>query len=266
MTGTVMRRMQPGGAVSPDVSALARDSAWFLDIDGTLIDFAEHPDLAAVDAEIMRILNRLQVVAGGAVALVSGRSVAAIDRLFSPLHFAAAGQHGIERRGADGRLHIHAMPLDRLRTVTPELERLVAQFPDLVFENKGASLALHYRRAPAMRERVENVMHGMLDRLGGDFELQPGKMLVEIRPGGRDKGTAIAEFMAEPPFAGRPPVFIGDDLTDEYGFALVNSMHGHSFKVGAGATSANWRLADARAVRNLLRDFADHHAQGITDP
>jgi trehalose 6-phosphate phosphatase len=140
-----------------------------------------------------------------------------------------------------------------------KLNRLVAQYPGLLLEDKGASLALHYRLAPHLARYVNDTMSSVLDELGDEFELQRGKMLIEIKPSGKDKGTAIAEFMDERPFCGRTPVFIGDDLTDEYGFVLVNSRCGYSVKVGGGASAAHWHLPDATSVRVWLGAFADRY-------
>jgi trehalose 6-phosphate phosphatase len=121
-----------------------------------------------------------------------------------------------------------------------------------VLENKGMTLALHYRRAPELGELAAREMHGIAERLGDGFEMQTGKLVYEIKPSGKNKGSAIAEFMREPPFAGRLPVFIGDDLTDEHGFEVVNRLGGHSVKVGPGRSRARWRLANAAAVREWL--------------
>lgn len=255
--------------VSPHAGALpvpAFDPRWcfFLDIDGTLLEFAERPEAVSADAGLKATLGRLFEAAAGAVALISGRPVADIDRLFAPLRFPAAGQHGIERRGHAGNLHIHAAPVAHLQDAVKKLERLVVRHPGLVFENKGATLAVHYRLAPHLARDVERVMHELHGDLGSEFELQSGKMLMEIKPSGKDKGTAIAEFMDEIPFRGRTPVFIGDDLTDEYGFALVNSRGGHSIKVGEGTSVACWRLADARAVRAWLDATADQFSRAAT--
>lgn len=248
----------------PGVPAFDRNWCFFLDIDGTLLEFAERPDAVAADTDVKAILRDLQEVAGGAVALISGRPVADIHRLFAPLRFPAAGQHGIERRDHSGNLHIHAAPAARLHDAAKRLEQLVAKYPGLVFENKGATLALHYRLVPHLAPDVERTMHELHGDLGSEFELQSGKMLVEIKPGGKDKGTAIAEFMDEVPFRGRTPVFIGDDLTDEYGFALVNRRGGHSIKVGEGPSVATWRLADAQAVRAWLGAIVGQYSQYAT--
>lgn len=237
------------GASAP---ALERNWCFFLDIDGTLLEFADRPGAAVASAEVKSALGDLQAVASDAVALISGRPLADIDRLFAPLHFPAAGQHGIERRDYAGNLHVQAAPAARLHDAAEELQRLVAHHDGLVLENKGAALALHYRLAPHLAYDVERTMRNLQRDLGSEFELQFGKMLVEIRPGGKDKGTAIAEFMNELPFRGRTPVFIGDDLTDECGFELVNQRGGHSIKVGEGASVARWRLTDAGEVRAWL--------------
>lgn len=244
-----------------DMPAFDPDWCFFLDIDGTLLEFAARPEAVAADTGLKTLLRRLFKAAGGAVALISGRPVTDIDRVVAPLRFPAAGQHGIERRDHAGKLHIHAAPAAHLHDAVATLERMVARSPGLVLENKGATLALHYRLAPQHAPEVLRVMRELCADLGSEFELQTGKMLIEIKPGGKDKGTAIAEFMDEVPFRGRTPVFIGDDLTDEYGFALVNSKGGHSIKVGAGPSVANWRLADAPAVRVWLETVADGYSR-----
>jgi len=229
--------------------------AFFLDVDGTLLDIAERPDVSRVGPGLRRLLRGLFDVTGGAMALISGRSVADIDRLFAPSKFCVAGQHGAERRDADGRLHRHRPPDERLRKAEHRLRRMVGAHPDLVLEDKGMSLALHYRLAPELGAEVREVMREVLAEAGEEFEILTGKMVFEIRPGGRDKGTAIAEFMEEKPFRSRVPVFIGDDVTDEFGFRLVNRIGGHSVKVGEGTSAARVRVADARAVRAWLGEI-----------
>jgi trehalose 6-phosphate phosphatase len=237
----------------------ARDWAFFLDIDGTLLEFAARPREVRVSAELLELLGRLHAATGGAVALISGRSVEDIDHLFAPLTFPAAGQHGTERRAADGTVSRHMPPLDGLGRAAADIVRLTAAHSGLVFENKGMTLALHYRLAPALRALAEREMRAIATALGDAFELQTGKFVVEIKPGGKDKGSAIGEFAAEAPFAGKLPVFVGDDLTDEPGFEVVNRAGGHSVKVGPGITRARWHLFDAAAVRGWLAGFVEHH-------
>lgn len=232
----------------------APEWAFFLDVDGTLLDFAAHPQDVFVDPGLRELLAGLHRLSGGALALVSGRSVADVDQLFAPLVFPAAGLHGIERRSASGEIRDPLHAREAIGAVAGRIAAFVAANPGLGFEDKGLALAMHYRRAPYLRSLVEKEMRLVLASLGPGFELQKGKFVVEIRPTGRDKGDAIAEFVQEPPFAGRVPVFIGDDLSDEHGFAVVNRLGGHSFKVGPGITQARWRLFDAPAVRRWLSE------------
>jgi len=246
----MMRRMPP----------FAADWAFFLDIDGTLLEFAARPQEVRVGTELLDLLERLRAATGGALALVSGRPVRDIDRLFAPLELPAAGLHGTERRSANGSMRRHAPPLDNLGRGAAAIVRLTAEHSGLVFENKGMALALHYRLAPALRTLAEREMRAIAAGLGDAFELQTGKFVVEIKPSGKDKGSAIGEFAAEPPFAGRRPVFIGDDLTDEPGFAVVNRIGGHTVKVGPGITRARWHLFDAAAVRRWLASYVEHRS------
>jgi trehalose 6-phosphate phosphatase len=237
--------------------AFASGWAFFLDVDGTLLDIAARPEGVHVTDEKLRLLRALRDATQGAMALVSGRPLAGLDALFSPLTLPAAGQHGIERRDALGRLHHHPVPQARLRATAPQLMAFAGGHPGIVLEDKGASFALHYRLAPELADAVATLMNGLAAQLGEGVEVQHGKMVVELKPAGRNKGTAIEEFMHEPPFAGRTPVFIGDDLTDEHGFEVVNRMGGHSIKVGKGATQARWRSSDAGAVHAWLQEFID---------
>jgi len=243
------------------VPPLSGDWALFLDVDGTLLDHVEHFQAVRAGPAVRALLEDLLRASGGAVALVSGRSADDIDRLFAPLVLPLAGQHGTERRAADGSVRRYAPPLERLGLAAAEIVKLTAAHSALAFENKGMTLALHYRRAPELRERVESSMRGIAAELGPDFELQAGKFVFEVKPSGRNKGSAIEEFLAETPFAGRTPVFIGDDLTDEFGFDVVNRANGHSIKVGAGDSRARWRLPDPPAVRAWLSDWAVRFAR-----
>lgn len=231
--------------------------ALFLDIDGTLARLAHAPDAVEIETPVIDVLSRLARAMNGAIALITGRAITDVDRLFAPLSLPAAGQHGIERRGADGHLASHPEAARKL----DEARHAVAEFADsyagLIFEDKGETLALHYRGAPTARGAAKWLMTQQLERLGPEFMLQHGKMIFEIRPSGRDKGTAIEEFMQEPPFQARTPVFIGDDKTDEDGFRVVNQLGGHAIKVGAGDTAAPWRLSDAAAVLEWLEAYSN---------
>lgn len=231
-------------------------TAWFLDIDGTLLELAATPDGVRVDQGVLNLLTQLREVSGGAVALISGRSVAIVDSLFKPLRLPVAGQHGVERRDAAGVTHYHQANGQTLTAVRHALAIWAAERPGLLLEDKGLSLALHYRQAPALEADVRRFIELMVAASGGDFCLQSGKMVVEIKPTGRDKGTAIREFLDEAPFHGRIPVFVGDDVSDEYGFEIVNRLGGIAIKVGDEPTTASRRLPDVTAVREWLASVA----------
>jgi len=230
----------------------SRSWAFFLDIDGTLLDIAETPDAAEATRSQKSLVRKLHEISGGALALVSGRSLAAIDELFAPLKIAAAGQHGVERRDASGRVHRGSYPRNRLQRAAEAVRDFADAHDGLVFEDKGASFALHYRLAPALEDAARSVVRKAAATLGDWVEVQMGKMVIELKPAGRDKGVAIEEFLREPPFVGREPVFIGDDITDEDGFRVVNRAGGHSIKVGEGRTEARWQVSDPAAVRAWL--------------
>jgi trehalose 6-phosphate phosphatase len=220
--------------------------AYFLDLDGTLIEFADAPGGVRVDGDLHLLLEGLHHASEGAVAIITGRSLADVDALFSGIAFPVAGQHGLERRAADGRVVRHPAPpgLDEARRVlTADLD------PRIEFEDKGLSLALHYRQAPTLGGYAGRLARRAAESAGPDYAVLSGKQIVELKPAGKDKGVAVREFLAEPPFLGRRPLFLGDDVTDEDGFASVNALAGASIKVGAGPTAARWRLRDVRAVR-----------------
>jgi trehalose 6-phosphate phosphatase len=174
--------------------------------------------------------------------------------MFAPLKLPAAGQHGVERRDARGRVHSHPVPEDALRRAASFIRAFAARHEGLVFEDKGASVALHYRLAPQLAGAAHSAVKRAALELGEGVEVQTGKMVAELKPSGRDKGMAIEEFMREVPFKGRVPVFLGDDLTDEQGFEVVNKLGGHSVKIGSGPSVARWRLQDAASVRRWLSE------------
>jgi trehalose 6-phosphate phosphatase len=226
--------------------------AYFLDIDGTLIDFGDTPARTRLAKAHRRLLLRLRRRAGGAVAIVSGRSIADIDRIFHTSQWPAAGQHGAERRDARGRYSRVAAANAALPRVRRLLADAVARHPGLLLEDKGHSIALHYRRVPRLAAYAHRLVRAQLPLLGRSYCVRRGKRVVELNPAGRDKGAAVLAFMAERPFRGRTPVFVGDDLTDEFGFETVNALGGVSVKVGAGATVATMRVRDVRSVWDWL--------------
>lgn len=254
------------GVGVPELERLAAapgEIALFLDVDGTLLQIAERPDAVEVGRGVVALLAHAHRGLGGALALITGRSLADVDRLFAPLALPIAGQHGFERRDAQGRLHLHGRPGVQLARAREQLARLAADRPGVLVEDKGLTLAMHYRQAPDAEPAVCRLAEQLAESSEGALAIQRGKMVVELRPTGKDKGTAIAEFMAEAPFRGRLPVFVGDDLTDEYGFSVVNGFGGLSVKVGEGPTEAATRLTDVAAVRAWLERLA---AAGGTAP
>jgi trehalose 6-phosphate phosphatase len=227
-------------------------SAWcfFLDVDGTLLEIAANPNAVCVEATLLQLLERLHQVSG-AVALISGRAISDLDRRIAN-RLPRAGQHGLERRDAAGRLWLHATPPQAKTHIRNALEPWLKRYPGLILEDKGLTLALHYRQEPALAEQLNALMAQLIVAADGNLVMQKGKYVVEAKPANFDKGTAIEEFLAEPPFQGRHPVFIGDDLNDEHGFAVINRLGGTSIKVGTGSSCATYRLPDVTAVRAWL--------------
>ena len=237
----------------PHPPPLAEDCALFLDIDGTLAEFAATPHEVQIDPQLIDALPLLRARYGGALALVTGRSIADVDRMFPALDVPVAGQHGCERRDALGTMHLHASDPVVLAKLRELFSAFAARHPGLLLEDKGATVALHYRRSPELADDVQSMARSTFASAGWDgYSLSEGKQLVEIRPDGRDKGKAIVDFTHEPPFAGRKPVFVGDDKTDEDGFAAVHALGGWSVKVGRGRTCAQYRLPDIAAARRWL--------------
>ncbi len=227
----------------------APGAAVFLDFDGTLVDLAPTPDGVRLEPGVVEALALLAERHGGALALISGRPVAQIDAMLAPLVLPVAGVHGVERRGADGTLHVAATP-----DVSPVLARaqaLAAVHPGLLVEQKRGAVALHYRLAPELEQLCLQEMTAAVQACPGILLLH-GKMVLEAKPAATDKGGAIAAFLREPPFAGRRPVFAGDDTTDEAGFAFVQQVGGQGVKVGLGPSAANLRLSSPGALRAAL--------------
>ena len=240
------------------------DWALFLDVDGTVLKIARTPDAVEVSESLRIVLEKLRPLLGGALALVSGRTIADLDYLFGPLHLPAAGLHGIERRDAQGRLHSEGKPvaLDEIRKT---LEAFATAHTGVVVEDKTHAIAVHYRQAPTVKAKVRAEVRRLV-AARPELSILGGKMVFEIRPRGIDKGAAIKVFMGEPPFVGRSPIFIGDDITDEDGFTIVNDLGGHSIRVGGRAKSvARFRLPNVTAViewLNWLAEDLEHKGTG----
>lgn len=260
--GQAVKARNADSPTTPELPPATEGHALFLDVDGTLLSIAEHPDAVQVSAELLTLLDTLNQRLCGAVALVSGRTIADLDGLFSPLRLTCAGVHGLERRGADGTVHevASAGHLDPLRA---PLTDFVKAREGLLLEDKHQSLALHYRNAPQHEAEIKSLLADLMGTGTSALELKRGKMVVEVKPAGANKGTAIEAFMEEAPFVGRIPVFIGDDVTDEDGFSSVNQMGGLSIRVGFDETSAaTFTLPDEDAVMAWLQPWAAEDRRG----
>lgn len=240
----------------PPRAALAT-AALFLDLDGTVLDFAERPDAVVIEAGLREALRRLHDALDGALALLSGRPLQQIDALLGLPYAAAAGLHGAELRRPDGRVSVLRPDAARLETLRGHARTLAAGLPGVLLEDKGTALALHYRSVPEAETAVRRAADDLLRVAGAGFALQPGNRVVEIKPAGVDKGTALVALMQALPFAGRVPWMLGDDLTDEHAFEEANRLGGISVIVGARRpTRARHALADPDAVRRWLAALA----------
>ncbi|KGM56577.1 hypothetical protein N799_03225 [Lysobacter arseniciresistens ZS79] len=238
-------------ATLPPPPAIRDDWALFLDVDGTLLEFADTPTGVRVPPGLVDVLAALQQHLSGALALVSGRRLAQLDALFAPLRLPAAGLHGLERRHADHHVDPPTPPT-LLAILHRKAELLAMQYPGALVEDKASTLALHWRGNPAAEQPLRELADAALPWLH-DYRLQAGDGVVELRPVGTDKGDAIAALLGEAPFAGRVPVFTGDDLTDEHGFEVVEQRGGIAVLVGDRRPSlARHRLADPAAVLRWL--------------
>ena len=238
----------------PSLSRLAPFSL-FLDFDGTLVDLAESPGAIAVPRGLPPLLDRLSERLGGRVAVISGRSLDDLRTHLGGSAILLSGSHGAELHYADGRLVPVAAP-PGLAAAREEARSFAAGDVRLLVEDKPAGIALHYRLAPDRAVEAEAFAAALARRTG--LVLQRGNMVAELRPSGLDKGTAVRRLMAEPPFAGARPVFVGDDLTDEDAFAAAVALGGEGVLVGpARATAARWRLSGVDKVIEWLEAAAN---------
>ena len=228
--------------------------AFFFDIDGTLAPIAATPDEAHIPSEILTLIARIQR-AGSPVAMVSGRTIVDIDRMCQPEHFCAAGQHGLEIRHMDGRIYALADNTSVMKHVMRRVQEFQNHYPELLFEYKGLSIAVHYRNAPQLQAQVDIFLNETAVEFSDTIALQKGKMVGELRLKGASKGEAITKLMKTAPFAGCTPVFAGDDLTDEAGFEAVNILGGVSIKIGEGDTRALHRMENPKTLHEWLRTF-----------
>jgi trehalose 6-phosphate phosphatase len=226
----------------------------FLDIDGTLLDIAPTPDAVIVDAPLLGLLRRLERACGGAIALITGRPIAAVDALFNPLQLPVAGVHGFERRNAQGHYFRPSFVGTGLSYLRSEVTALAQSLHGVLLEDKGCAFALHYRQAPDLEDTIRLRVARLVSAALPAFELLDGDHVVEIKPADHDKSTAIEAFMQEEPFSGRIPVFIGDDVTDLDGFAAMKRFNGLAIAVGPRIAGER-RLAGPQDVRAWLESL-----------
>jgi trehalose 6-phosphate phosphatase len=240
-----------------------RQCAILLDIDGTILDIAPTPREVWVPPKLRETLARLQDLTGGALALVSGRLLADIDLIFAPLQLAAVGGHGAELRPIP-----NAEPQRRAAALSPELKRMLATLtqlgPGILVEDKGYSLALHYRLAPDLGPALQAAVVAICDHLpAGMVEILPGKAVVEVKPARVSKALAVAELMQHPPFHNRHPIFIGDDVTDEPVFPVISQFGGLGYSVGRVFAGVEGHFKGPEDVRAWLDQIVANRGDAV---
>ena len=237
--------------LQPPPTDLLDGAALFLDFDGTLVDLAETPDSIRVSPDLGPLLERLRRRLDGRLAIVSGRSLADLERHVPASGIAFSGSHGLELRLADGTCLPLSVPIG-LDDVRAKVAAFAAERDGLLVEDKPAGIALHFRLAPDWAERAADFMACLADERG--WTVQKGNMVVELRPVGATKGDALRAFMTEPKFTAARPVFVGDDLTDEHAFEAAAGLSGAGILVGPPRrTAARYRLDSVEAVGKWLR-------------
>jgi trehalose 6-phosphate phosphatase len=239
----------------PKLPPARDDCALFLDVDGSLLDIAQTPGEVAVGSDLIGLLTEAQYVFGGALALLSGRTIDDLDRLFHPLRLPCAGVHGSERRSACGRRWDLDPDRAFLEFARPVLKDVARRHEGVLLEDKRVALALHTRKARAARREAASVALSLAEGSAGSFVLQWGKEVFELKPAAADKGSALAAFMSEEPFLGRRPVVTGDDATDADAFRCAASLDGISIAVGSDAPAAMYRLPNPATCRDWLRQW-----------
>lgn len=237
-------------------AALTGQIALFLDFDGTLVEIAPSPEDVKIDRRLPGALEALRQRLGGALALVSGRPVALLDAMMTPYRFDAAGLHGAQIRldGAEAPL---AAPSEAVKAAIRKMVRFANAHIGVIVEDKRQSVALHWRLAPSLADEALALMEEVATEIGPSMRLQRGKAVAELVPATASKGGAIKWLLQQDGYVGRTPVFIGDDITDEDGFAAVNAADGLSIRIGDGETCARHRLASPTALRHVLLAAAE---------
>ena len=226
----------------------------FLDVDGTLLELKNRPSQVVSSRRLIRLLKGLSDSLDGALALVSGRSIIDLDRIFTPLQFPLIGMHGLEQRLYCGNTMMMGGN-EKLNTIKTKMKAFAKVYNGIFIEDKGASIALHYRQCPQAKNAAFSLVNELLSKNIG-LHLVNGKMVYEICTHKTDKGVGISKLLKTYPFSERIPIFIGDDQTDEAGFEFVNSVGGLSIVVGESSNSiAKYRLSSVGEVVSWLEDF-----------
>lgn len=235
---------------------LTGDAALFLDVDGTLIDIAPHPDDVVVPGSLIRDLDKANRILDGAMALVSGRTIANLDRLFQPLKLRCSGVHGAEFRFDPDQVGFVVGTPTLPDDLWMDLDQIVAAFPGVMAENKAYSYAVHYRSAPRARAALILALEALVEtRAGLHLRIMPGHFVFEIKSADFDKGDAVERFLDHPGFRGRRPIFIGDDVTDWPGFTMALRRGGLAYSVGNAVADVTGTFPDPPAVRTWLRQI-----------
>jgi trehalose 6-phosphate phosphatase len=244
-------------ASTSDVAALGDDCvALFLDVDGTLLDLAQRPDEVVTPAGLVTTLARTERKLAGALALISGRSIDDVDHLFAPLRLRASGVHGAEMRLDPEAPTTSTAAADLPPSLLDELRQAVEPFPGVFVENKRFSFTVHYRLAPSAERPLREIVKQLVDSSPIAVEIMDAHCAIEIKSPCFDKGGAIATFLSTSTFRGRRPIFVGDDTTDESGFALVSARGGVAYSVGRPRPGVIGSFPAPQAVRGWLADFA----------
>ena len=233
-------------AFRPPAALALASTALFLDLDGTLAPIASRPQDVKPNARVTALIERLSAGLEGRLAVLSGRTLADVDRILERRVTAVAAVHGLVRRSAEGEV-VERSPHPALPQAAEAFRAMADADAGLIVEDKSQSIALHYRLAPGHAAQAV----ARAEQLAADtgLDLQPGHMVVELRTPGPSKGDSLRQFMSAPPFAGAVPVFVGDDLTDEPGFKMAANLGGFGVLVGAARpTAARWRMGDVAQV------------------
>jgi trehalose 6-phosphate phosphatase len=255
-----MLRPETGARAAGHPRSLSPGDALFVDFDGTLVELAPTPTDIRVSDQLPGLLSGLAARLGGAVALVSGRSLANLAPLVAPFGGPMVGQHGNEIRYPDGSLTTgtgDGAPDIAIKVARTALTPFAEAHPGIMLEDKGGTIALHYRGAPDLGDPSREAVRNAIEAGGGRLRAIDGNRVIELVPRRVGKGGAITTLAAEPPFRGRVPVFVGDDATDEDGFAAVDALGGVSVKVGSGPSAAQYRLPDVAAVWAWIGQYRD---------